>query len=236
MKKDYRKRLNRMQLAATLCGLLLILSVAIPAMAWFRQMKSIQTITMINDPNMLIIGAGDAQSFKKIELGYIDVSQSHIDHKDVVFCVYSTGPRNYYLQLAHTTNIGFRYQIFPAVKGSGGGSEELTYLGNTYTFDLQKPLAGDYLNKIDEHTLLGRKDGNYHNTTYANGDQSYTEVQKNAEPLYWKADGMLSLAASPNLALQNIYVNHFVLRISWDTDFTNNKETDMLYLMADTLQ
>lgn len=62
-------------------------------------------------PNALLIGAGDAKPIQQLELSNIDVSGAQ-KYKDVVFCVYSTKPGlAYHLQLAHTTNIGFSYEI-----------------------------------------------------------------------------------------------------------------------------
>ncbi|MFR7901174.1 MAG: hypothetical protein ACLU6Y_16115 [Ruminococcus sp.] len=79
---------------------------------------------------------------QQLELGNIDVSETD-RFKDVVFCVYSEkSGLSYYLQLAHTTNIGFNYEIYKAKLSQAG---ELSYLGQKY--NKGDRLKGDYLNK-----------------------------------------------------------------------------------------
>ena len=96
------KQKNRAVFAAVLAALALL---AVPVLAWLYMQRSMETITKINMPNALLIGAGDAKPIQQLELGNIDVSETS-SYKDVVFCVYSEKPGiKYYLQLAHTTNI-----------------------------------------------------------------------------------------------------------------------------------
>ena len=98
------KHKNRAVFAAVLAALALL---AVPVLAWLYMQRSMETITKINMPNALLIGAGDAKPIQQLELGNIDASETN-KSKDVVFCVYSEKPGlSYYLQLAHTTNIGF---------------------------------------------------------------------------------------------------------------------------------
>ena len=98
-------------------------------------------------------------------------------YEDVVFCVYSQGANEkYYLQLAHTTNIGFQYTIYKASVQSDG---EISYLGNKYSRG--EALAGKYLN-VDSDSKYATNQ--YHETTYGN----YDKVQQSAEPLYWRSD------------------------------------------------
>ena len=137
----------------------------------------------------------------------------------MVFCVYSQGANEkYYLQLAHTTNIGFHYKIYKASVQQDGA---ISYLGNQYSQG--EALAGKYLNVNSAGKYATNQ---YHKTTY--GD--YDTVQQSAEPLYWRSYEQETLPEDANA--NALYVNYYILHISWDDTVQNNKETDMIYLMA----
>ena len=207
-------RKRRAVISVIIAALLLL---TIPVLAWFYRQRSMETMAQINLPYALRIGAGNTQPIQQLELSNIDVSKKKSE--DVVFCVYSQGANEkYYLQLAHTTNIGFRYTIYKASVQQDG---EISYLGNQYR--QSEALAGKYLN-IDSAEKYATKD--YHETTYG----SYDKVQQSAEPLYWRSDERETLSGKANA--NALYVNYYILRISWDDTVQNNKETDMIYLMA----
>ena len=87
------------------------------------------------------------------------------------------------------------------------------------------PLPGGYLN-IDANNRYATDA--YHKETYGNYTKSY--VQKSAEPLYWKTTNQETLPEKQDDT--TYYVNYYILRILWDENVQNNKETDMIYLMA----
>lgn len=207
-------RKRRAVISVIIAALLLL---TIPVLAWFSRQRSMETMTQINLPYALRIGAGNTQPIQQLELSNIDVSKKK--YEDVVFCVYSQGENEkYYLQLAHTTNIGFQYTIYKASVQSDG---EISYLGNKYSQD--KELAGKYLN-VDSDSKYATNQ--YHETTYGN----YDKVQQSAEPLYWRSYEQETLPGEANANAP--YVNYYILHISWDDTVQNNKETDMIYLMA----
>mgnify|MGYP000609667513 FL=1 len=207
-------RKRRAVISVIIAALLLL---TIPVLAWFSRQRSMETMTQINLPYALRIGAGNTQPIQQLELSNIDVSKKK--YEDVVFCVYSQGANEkYYLQLAHTTNIGFQYTIYKASVQSDG---EISYLGNKYSQD--KELAGKYLN-VDSDSKYATNQ--YHETTYGN----YDKVQQSAEPLYWRSYEQETLPGEANANAP--YVNYYILHISWDDTVQNNKETDMIYLMA----
>lgn len=229
------KHKNRAVFAAVLAALALL---AVPVLAWLYMQRSMETITKINMPNALLIGAGDAKPIQQLELGNIDASETN-KSKDVVFCVYSEKPGlSYYLQLAHTTNIGFNYEIYKAELSQDG---ELSYLGQKYNKVAR--LEGGYLNKQSGTNYATDK---YHTLTYpnSNGSQTgYEHVQQSAEPLYWKSTKMETLPIPKDEADKipedeadkdstGYYVNYYILHISWDKTVINNKETDMIYIMG----
>lgn len=187
---------------------------AVPVLAWLYIQRSMETMTKVNMPYAIKIGAGDTQSIQQMELSNIDVSGG-AGSKDVVFCVYSDKEAEYYLQLAHTTNIGFQYTIYKASLDNKQGT--IDYLGNKYTQG--DKLAGSYLNKAPETRY-------YHAQTYGN----YENVQTSAEPLYWRSMSQETLPAK--LDRDEYCVNYYILRISWGKEVQNNKETDMIYIMA----
>ena len=218
--KSWSARKKRAILAVIAAALALLV---IPVFAWLYMQRSMETITKVNMPYALLIGAGDAKPIQQLELSNIDVSGTQ-KYKDVVFCVYSEKPsKSYYLQLAHTTNIGFKYEIYKASQSAADAPAEnvVSYLGKQYK--KENLLVGSYLNK----------DGNsdnatdtYHKITYG----KYDSVQKSAEPLYWKTTDQETLPGKQDDT--TYYVNYYILHIFWDENVQNNKETDMIYLMA----
>lgn len=228
-------RKKRAVAAVTIAALAVLV---VPVLAWLFFQKSLQTVTKINEPNPLKIGAGNARDIKELELSSIDVSGEK-KYEDVVFCVYSTTKGlSYHLQLAHTTNIGFKYTIYPAVKepaDESGYNASVSYLDKKYYYKTTSTVPGGYLNKQGESEggfhALAQPTGTYHDKTYATSNGNYKNVQANAEPLYWKTTSSLSL---PNdYDDTGFSINYFVLHISWDASIQNNKETDMVYLMAE---
>ena len=220
--KSWSARKKRAILAVIAAALALLV---IPVFAWLYMQRSMETITKVNMPYALLIGAGDAKPIQQLELSNIDVSGAQ-KYKDVVFCVYSEKPEEkYYLQLAHTTNIGFKYEIYkasrPAAYASAG--DVVSYLGKQYIKG--KQLAGSYLNKDENSDNATDK---YHEKTYNKYDKEH--AQKSAEPLYWKTTSQEILPKEKDDT--TYYVNYYILHISWDENVQNNKETDMIYLMA----
>lgn len=218
-KKDWKQERQKRRAIWAVASAVLVL-LAVPVLAWLYMQRSMETITEIKKPEILSIKAGDMQDIEKLELGTIDVSGDQ-KTKDVVFCVYSAEPgKSYYLQLAHTTNIGFTYSIYKSSSPTEGG--DITYLGKQYQEG--EPLSGGYLN-LDADQKHATKA--CHNFTYG----GYDQVQQAAEPLYWKSKVQEKLPEAKN-ANDEFYVNYYILHISWNETVQNNKETDMIYLMA----
>lgn len=205
------RRSRRAVFAVAIAALALL---AVPVLAWLYMQRSMETVTKINMPYSLFIGAGDAQAIQQMELSNIDVSGG-AGEKEVVFCVFGTREeKTYHLQMAHTTNIGFKYTIYKASRSENG---EISYLGKQY--EKETELAGKYLNQDKDKDT-------YHSITYG----EYAKVQGAAEPLYWKTNEQETLPGQ--IDDTGFYVNYYVLHISWDATVQNNKETDMIYLMV----
>ena len=121
----------------------LTLMAAIPVAAWFVSQRRIIKLQKIQAPNVLVISAaqredkmyfeidgvnpeenqlfyksidrenGTAELTSKLKAGYLDEYEK-INHKDYVFCVSGDSVSTFMIQLAHTTNNPFTYQIFAA--------------------------------------------------------------------------------------------------------------------------
>ena len=221
--KSVKRKTKKIQaVMAVIVSILLLL--AIPVMAWLYVRRSIETLALVQEPNALLIGEGDKHDIIELDLNNIDVSDP-TKSKDVVFCVYSLSKLSYKLQLSHTTNIGFNYTIYPVTKITDGAPADVNDaegVGYKYIYanGVKKVLPGKYLNQKNEIATDA-----YHAKTY----QNYSNVQRNAEPLYWQTSEIQSL---PDNTSSSYYINYYVLHVSWD-NLTNNKETDMIYLMAD---
>lgn len=222
--KDTTKWSGRKKRAIAAVAAAALALVVLPVFAWLYMQRSMETITKVNMPYALLIGAGDAKPIQQLELSNIDVSGTQ-KYKDVVFCVYSEKPsKSYDLQLAHTTNIGFTYEIYTATRADSNASTDVVEcLGKQYAKGVK--LSGSYLN-IDANNRYATD--TYHKETYGNYKRAY--VQKSAEPLYWKTTSQETLPAKEDDT--TYYVNYYILHISWDENVQNNKETDMIYLMA----
>lgn len=198
------------------------------AYAWFTNQRSIHTITRVNSPTSLCIGAGAKEDSANIDMGGIDITDP-AEKKNFVFCVFSDDSAgNYKIQLTHTTNIDFTYKIFKAEESLTapviGESVVYTDVSGTEHFYLKgnTAISGGYLNlDADDNTIA---DDSLHNKSY----DDYEFVQKNAEPLYWQNTDPIEHQAS-----ELSFVDYYILEVSWDsTKVSNDKETDIVYITA----
>ena len=88
--KDTTKWSGRKKRAIAAVAVAALALVVLPVFAWLYMQRSMETITKVNMPYALLIGAGDAKPIQQLQLSNIDVSASK--SKDVVFCVYSEKP------------------------------------------------------------------------------------------------------------------------------------------------
>lgn len=226
-KADKKKWSTKKTWAVTAIAMALLALLIVPVFGWMYMERSMETMTKINIPYALKLGAGNTRPIQELELSNIDVSGEQ-KYKDIVFCVYSSQEnRKYDLQLAHTSNIGFTYDIYHASKDENGS---VNYLKENYSKG--KELKGGYLNKQDG-SKYAYATGRFHETTY----DTYDNVQISAEPLYWKTTEKQTLNKTTSAIITidedtSYYVDYYILRISWDDTVQNNKETDMIYIMA----
>lgn len=212
-KKHFSVKLRYLVLFLILLALLLA---AVGTVAWMRYIRSLQTVTLVQVTSLSLVGPDE--NTLAIELGDLDVSGA--ESKDFVFGVKSVNLNKCIIQLAHTTNIPFQYEIYKATKNdtSSGGNEVLA-AGSYFSYgETIKAKDAPYLNGIGV-ALQG--DDHYFTSTYQAGTGSYGHVQKNAAPLYWR---------SGDVTIAENQTTYFILKVIWGDGLSNNKETDMVYL------
>ena len=199
-----------------------VLLVALPVYAWFTHNRSIALTTKINAPTQLYITAGNKESVANLEMADIDVEDGN--YKDFVFGIGGADVQQYQIQLAHTTNIPFEYEIYRAksVSETEKSAEAVVYVSDsdgTFYYDKSgdSPISGKYLNRDGTEILAN-------STLHEKSYDSYGNVQKNAEALYWQSD---ALTVIDN---KDPFCDYFIIRVKWNENVQNNKETDMVYL------
>ena len=120
-KKPPLSRRQKIQLAAA-AVLTLSLFIGIPVYGWFHWQRELARLERIHAPNALFVTAAHREDAIYLEMGTIDVNARWRDglgqdvgqrlSKDYVFCVAGDYVNSYTLQLAHTANHEYRYEIF----------------------------------------------------------------------------------------------------------------------------
>ena len=83
-------------------------------------------------------------------------------------------------------------------------------------------IIGDGEESIDDNET-------FHEHNYSvNDNATYDNVNEYAEPLYWQAENLPVNYKKDN----GDFVDYYVLKIKWTAGFSNNKETDMIYITA----
>lgn len=122
-KKSLRERykvLTKIQKVQVIIASLLtiFLLVGIPSFAWFSLTSRIETLTKVRAPISLEIKSGHSYSIQHLDLSDINVLNADNNgdgHKDYIFSVKAgENISEYDIQLAHTTNIPFTYEIYRA--------------------------------------------------------------------------------------------------------------------------
>lgn len=218
-RKMEKKKKRQLVIAVSLSVVLLV---ALPVYAWFTHKRSVALTTKINAPTQLYITAGNKESVANLEMADIDVENG--SYKDFVFGIGGTDVQNYQIQLAHTTNIPFEYEIYRAksVSETDKSAEAVVYVSDsdgTFYYDKlgDSPISGKYINRDGSEILAN-------STLHEKSYDSYGNVQKNAEALYWQS---VDLSVTDT---EDPFCDYFIIRVKWNDKVQNNKETDMVYL------
>lgn len=212
--------------------IVLLITLVGTSMAWLSKRRSITTATSIIAPYKLNIGAGNLQAIEELHLGNIDVKNINTDgtySRDYVFCVYGSPATDYRIQLAYTTNIGFDYDVYRAQEPNETRITvtDAEFVGN----DLQEW----YFSRANNVPVISRS--NIINLSAdgrtASDGRSYSDgdvYQKNAKALYSQSD-VIILSEQENK--DNVFAHYYILRVKWNGSFTNNKETDIIYITVE---
>lgn len=191
-------------------ALAVLLTAAVGTLAWFRYVRSQQTVTLVHVSDHYLLGP-DGTNTGALNLGSIDVSEPGSRY-------YAFGVKSnqelYRFQLAYTTNIPFTYSIHRAKSTQDSTYKNSHREGNATLYYTDDAVQGGFLNKPGDRIA----DGTRHSATF--GEYSSDYVQKYAEPVYWQSSSVKKDAA----------IDYYVLKVTWPAGLANNKETDLIYL------
>lgn len=113
IKKNYAKLPKKQRIQLWIAILLTVTVIcSFPTYAWFTRERKMAVMASINAPYTLFLSTGNQESMVYFDMSTVDVA-SGVTHKDYVFSVQGSWDINeYYVQLAHTTNIPFSYSVF----------------------------------------------------------------------------------------------------------------------------
>ena len=243
---DYFKKMSlsfKIQfIAACACSLFLL---TLPVYAWFNNINKIEAMSKVKEPPSINLASGHEDSAIYVTLENIDVSKG--DEQYVIFSVEPGKYPAYDIQLTHTTNIPFDYEL-SRVKESENGTIE--YIGHsedangnittsiykyteteTLTLSPINPDSGSTGRVLgDEEDLAAFNRRNY--------DTTLDIVDQYVKPIY---------SVCRHIPKQNDDGNekrdYFALKLHWikkanvtDVEYWNyafnNKETDIIYISA----
>lgn len=234
----YIKKLPKAQRIQFIAALVLTVSLIfiIPSYAWYTSVREAAFITKVGSPIELEIKAGHQEAISNLDLSNIDVEETdsnnnRILEKDYIFCIKGQNTDKYRIQFAHTTNIAFDYTIYKTEELSEEPSVTANDVFMYHSISENKEYfykKGDKLDKAEEIDY-----STYHDITYKikGSDQPYDKVQTNAEPKYW-VSRTIDADHKDN---EGYFCDYYILTISWNELFENNKETDMIYLIAEAV-
>lgn len=237
MREEMKRTKIKLVLSILLC--VAILGFTGGTLAWFRYLQQLNTVALVQIPSKITLSGANRSELQKISLELTPDDDITGEGKVTirrVFCVESTA--NFWLEVIRTTNIeGMDIKIYP-VKATNSDLDSGIVKGtdgvNTYYYTPDETnLTGAYLNQVadEEYAIQAGNDKTLHGENYVDGD----DVQKNAEPLYWRSgteqsvfdtDYSRSGTAADGM---DIYYRYYVMELSWNT---SDQETDMVYLLA----
>ena len=206
-------------------------------LSWFVHNKSLSTVGMLQTPSDIKLMGPNATEMAQIDLSYdpeTDVKSENgkrVVHLTRPFCVKTDKEgTSYNLLLARTTNIsGLEIRLYKATDVSSGSTADaaadvkgVTGINGHYAWNKNgKDLIPDgrYINKLSESMLADTE----HDSQTFEKALGVDELQRNASPVYWKANGPFASGASG--------VDNYIIELSWPED---QSETDIIYLIANS--
>lgn len=203
-------------------------------LSWFVHNKSLSTVGMLQTPSDIKLMGPNATEMAQIDLSYdpeTDVKSENgkkVVHLTRPFCVKTDKEgTSYNLLLARTTNIsGLEIRLYKAKDVSSGSTADamadvkgVTGINSHYAWNKNGDVSGRYINKLDKSMLA---DTDHDSQTF---DEALGEdkLQRNASPVYWKANGPFSSGTNG--------IDNYIIELSWPED---QSETDIIYLIANS--
>lgn len=234
----------------------ILCTMAIPVFAWFAYQDRIETFSKIKEPPSINIASGGNDPAIYISLENIDVSKS--TEKYIVFSVEPGKYSAYDIQLSHTTNIPFTYELYRVQEAESGTIEYIDHTRDvnveesTLKYEIMTTAAKTTSGKViltdinpDSKTtgrILGNEDGlaAYNRQNY---DMENDDVNQYVKPIYSVARQIPQLNENEDGSSNRDY---FAIKLSWikgannlteqESDYWNyaynNKETDIIYISA----
>ena len=217
-----------------------------PTFAWFAYQNKIEAMTRVNEPPALYLASGHNDPIQYFTLDNIDVKRESDGtyYQDFVFSVVTGKVSKYDLQIAHTTNIPFTYQLYRAKQTDSSEGDIVVYesaAGDKINYEKivgnGQEITLTNLNLKDDSGRLGSEDklfNEFHRKNYDDGDN----VNIYVEPLYSVAR---NISRNEEETDNSEARDYFILRVTWTvmnaaTDEArwnyafNNKETDIIYV------
>lgn len=255
--KKLIKRVKKLSLAIKVqLSIAVLCTMTIPVFAWFIYQDRIEAFSKIKEPPSINLASGGDDPALYISLENIDVSKS--TEKYIVFSVEPGKYSAYDIQLSHTTNIPFTYELYRVQEDENGtieyidhtrdiNVEETTIKYNimtTATGTIDGKLTLTDINSDGETTgrILGDEEqlDAYNRRNY---DTEYDDVNQYVKPLYSVARHIPQLNENEDGSSNRDY---FVIKLTWIKGASNlaennknywnyaynNKETDIIYISA----
>ena len=211
------------------CALIMVLV----SLAWLNHTRSLATATRVHVPTLWI---DNIHGTNAMNLGEIDVQDTEETTstgnpcRRYVFAVKSNDSNSFRLQLAYTTNIPFNYTLYQA-RETDTKDGSCVQVG-TYFYAYGTPMSPERLMTAHNET--------YQSVNSEGNKIVYKNVHDNAEPWYWVSKAQTLNSKDPaegNYVTEDssYYTRYYVLEISWDSSLKNNKETDLVYLLAESV-
>lgn len=239
----------------------IICTLAVPVFAWFAHQDRIEAMSKVKEPPSINLASGGEDPAIYISLENIDVDTANHE-KYVIFSVEPGKYSAYDIQLTHTTNIPFKYELYRIKEDEAGTIKYIDHsqldtdtmqpvetqinysIMNTYSYG--ECVTNGKVNLQDVNPdnnstgrILGDENGLQQNRkNYTNDD----DVNQYVKPLYSVARRIPQLSEDDDSSSGRDY---FAIRLSWEVNPNidvnnsqywnyafNNKETDIIYISA----
>lgn len=213
------------------------------SLSWFVNNKSLSTVGKIQTPAELKIFGPNQSPTTTLEVSY-DETRGDVKNADGTvsirraFCVKSspkkgdTGGQRFELQVANTTNIkGLKINVYK-VKRNAGKPDVIGLDG------FNQPYAWAKDGKAIGFTLINASQDSQVANVLGSPDKTYDNyktVQENARPIYRYHDFKEDELDYDSAKGRPSDATNFIVECTWDPSGDNAKETDMVYLIARSL-